>query len=274
MDRQLPTRFVVTLLAAWSACGRINVSQVEEQTDAGMSADANRGTSGILAGCELYFAMEEDSWTLGVLDSCSANVATVFGTAQIVVDDPVRGRVGEFVGAGNIDCIQVPDRASLRGGTAVTMSAWVDARPLLVDGAYGIISKRLASGVSDEYGMWIETGAGQTNFLSTEVDGYNDRFALPAEKFVDKWRHVTIVYDGTRTATERIAVYTEGLFRSFARETSSAVSDFTNLAPLSIGCLPQNGIEQSMKGRLDDVVVWSRALSAAEVSAWYTATKK
>jgi hypothetical protein len=259
-----------TLFLTSFGCGRINVAELPDRSDAGLILDANRTPPSLLVGCELYFAMEEDSWALGLVDSCSDNKGVVVGSQQIV-DDLVRGRVGEFDGTG---CIEVPDREPLQGGSVLTISAWIHPRLIVGGGAYGVISKRLDYGVSTEYALWVETIGGDSNFLSLDIDGNNDRFRLPADKFADSWRQVALVYDGSRPSTQRVAIYTEGLFRTFANETSSTITPFPSRAALSIGCLPLNGVAQSFGGRMDDVVIWSRALSAAEVSAWYTATKK
>jgi hypothetical protein len=125
--RRLSPISLLVLLAA-TACGRLHFDATNTNDADPFGIDATDGASGdssvmpaILTGCEAYFKMDEDSWAGGVIDSCKSNVGSAGGGAVRVDDSP--GRVGELVG--NSSCIQIPDTLSLRGGAALTISAWV-----------------------------------------------------------------------------------------------------------------------------------------------------
>jgi hypothetical protein len=81
-----------------------------------------------------------------------------------------------------------------------------------------------------------------------------------------------MVYDGSLLRGERIHVYLNGALDSVGPESSTSITP--DGSPLAIGCLPLDGLVQNFIGELDDVAVWTRAFSAAEVAAWYDATKR
>lgn len=261
-------------------CGRLQFAPGAEQTsdatasaDARVAVDRDANIAALLLGCEAWFAMDEASWLNPLIDACGSNVGNARGGA-LPVDDPIRGRVGELVGGDS--CITVADSVGLRGGAALTMSAWV--RPgAVAPGSFGIMSKRIAFGDSTAYSMflWTDTaGTGATNHVYVDIDGETERFELLSDTFLDDWRQVTTVFDGAKPMAQRIAIYIDGSFRTYAPESAATITDFASRPDLAIGCLPLNGPAQSLVGRIDDVVIWSRALGAADVATWHTVTFK
>ena len=269
-----------TLAAIWvlaAGCGRIGFeSHVDPTGDGardqvGPSADADLAP--LLVGCQLGLAMNEASWTAGLVDRCGGDNIGVPTGGATPVDDPQRGRVGEFVGG--TSCVIVPDAPELRGGSAVTVSSWV--RPTqLTPASFGVVSKRTDFTIDTAYSVFVwadMAGAGTVNHVYVDIDTENDRFENPGDEFLNAWKQITIVYDGSRTQAERIAVYVDGGFRTYGPETSSSIPTPTTPPDVYVGCLPLGGPAQSLVGRLDDVMIWSRALPAADVAAWYAATK-
>lgn len=278
LARRARAGWLLALVAV--GCGRLQFADVSEVTgdaapardaSADMNRDANVAT--LLVGCEAWFAMDEASWLNPLIDACGTNAGNASGGA-LPVDDPIRGRVGELVGGNS--CITVADTVGLRGGAALTMSAWV--RPSAVaPGSFGIMSKRIAFGDSTAYSMflWTDTaGTGATNHLYVDIDGEAERFELLSDTFLNDWHQVTTVFDGGKPMAQRIAIYVDGSFRTFAPEAAASITNFASVPALAIGCLPLNGPAQSLVGRIDDVVLWSRALPAQDVAAWHTATVK
>lgn len=228
-------------------------------------------------GCAFYLAMDEATWTGApdeVADACSTHPGTAFDGAAIIAD-PVRGRVGHFVG--NSSCVVIPDAPALRATTAVSMSAWL--RPVGVSAnGMGVISKRVDYTIDSEYGVmvWADNyGAGTTNLAYVDIDTENDRAPDPDVVYADGvWHQLTVVYDGTRPASTRVIYYVDGAFSYAMTETSSTIAPTASHPDVSVGCLPLSARAQGFTGDLDDVVVWTRALSAAEVASWYAATKR
>jgi hypothetical protein len=276
---KLRVRWLAALtMIAISACGRLQFALVEELTsDVTTSSDAtvdmrsDASMAALLVGCEAWFAMDEATSASPIVDGCGNNLGIAGGSAYSF-EDPLRGRVREL--SGGFSCIRVADAIGLRGGAALTMSAWF--RPSAVaSGSFGIISKRVSFGDSAAYSMflWTDTaGTGVTNHLYVDIEGESERFELLSDTFLDEWHQVTTVFDGTKPMAQRIAIYIDGSFRTFAPESATTITDFPSRPDLAIGCLPLNGPAQSLVGRIDDVVVWSRTLNANEVAAWHAAT--
>jgi len=105
----------------------------------------------------------------------------------------------------------------------------------------------------------------------SDIEGEDDRWgghdAVPS----NVWTQVGMVYDGSKPPAERVRLYINGELDAVGAETSASITQAGS--PLVVGCLPLFGPAQSFIGSLDDVGVWTRALSDAEVRAWYQATK-
>lgn len=228
--------------------------------DAGPSDDAS---TSLLEGNVLWLPMDEASWSGSgaILDASGlGNAGTAVGVAA-PASDPTRGGVGHFdAGA----CVQVPDAPSLHVGAAFTVSAWI--HPTTLDGtaAYGIVSKRTAFGMDDAFDVYLYTN----RQLFVDVDGNDDRFSVPPLFELGVWRQVAVTFDGARPAAQRVSVFLDGAWLESHGETSASVPPYPSA--LSIGCLP---VGQSFVGELDEIAIWNRALSPAEVAAWYAATR-
>jgi hypothetical protein len=215
--------------------------------------------------------MDEDSWIdhgsgsgsgTDLVNECLPSAPGLATGGATPVVDPIRGKVGSF---GPTSCVTLEDRAELRALSAVTTSAWVrmTGDP---SGSFGIVAKRV--NVGGEYSMFIWTGSR----VWVDIDTDNDRFTGAGSIPTDEWNQLTMVYDGSLLRGERIHVYINGVLDSVGPESSTSITP--DGSPLAIGCLPLGGVAQSLVGELDDVAVWTRAFSTAEVAAWYDATKR
>ena len=78
---------------------------------------------------------------------------------------------------------------------------------------------------------------------------------------------------GGRAGRRRGRVDVNGSFDLAAAETAASIAPHT--APLRVGCLPSpsSSTMQYFVGLLDEVAVWTRALTDAEITQWYAATR-
>jgi hypothetical protein len=239
-------------------------SEVDAGTsDASDASDAlDASTEALLEGAVLVLHMDETSWSgvAGeVVDSSGlGNAGRAIGAATVLTD-AVRGQVGHFEPGG---CILVPDAASLRASDALTMSAWIHPVGIDDSAAFGIVSKRTDFAVDDAYDMYVWTG----NRVFVDIDGANDRFSAPTTIVNTTWVNVTVTFDGALPMATRVRVYVGGVLSDVRAESSATIPPRT--ADLAIGCLPASLPAQSFRGELDEVVLWTRALSDAEVAAW------
>ena len=264
------------LLTLLIGCGRLSFDSHSNDgsvADAGKDAVADVIPDGNAravpaAGCVLHYEMEETSWASGVNDTCGSHLGTAEDGAVAAVD-AVRGHVGTFVGG--TSCVTTPDAFDLHMKSGLTISAWI--KPTMVPpgnpDSFGVVSKRTSIGVADEYSVWLDTNS----MIEVDIDGENDRSADPNATYLNTWRQITVVYDGTLPAAMRTKWYVDGALSNTHTETSAVITPGVPEAGLAVGCLPLNGPAQSMVGSMDEVVVWNRALTDGEIATWYTATK-
>ncbi len=256
-----------------ASCGRYGFDAVDSSAvvsgdaagDATFDSPSSDVLAGLRAGCVVAMHMDEPSWeSLPVGNDCIPSLTgSAFGNAAPVAGG-VRGRAARFAGTGGIT---IPDGPNLAATNALTMSIWV--YPTALDGSatFGLISKREDFGVKTAYSLFLWTG----DAAYVDVDAENDRFASPITFTNNQWKQITVVYDGTLAETMRVRGYVDGALAFTAPETSASIAPSD--APLSIGFLPLSGPAQHMVGLLDEVVIWHRALSSAEVALWFTRTK-
>ncbi|MFT3695994.1 MAG: LamG domain-containing protein [Kofleriaceae bacterium] len=261
---------VMAILAC--GCGRVDFTpSARGDADAASQLDGSNGTqASIMTGCALHLPMDEASWVGegAVIDTCSGFRGTAGGNASSATD-PVRGTVGNFVGG--TSCVTIPDDPVLRGATQMTISAWI--RPAqLSPNSFGVVAKRTDFTVNSEYAafIWADSdGAGTANQLYFDIDTQrapDDLMVYPN----NAWHQFTVVYDG---GTQSALTYVDGAPSKTLQEPASITPPAVE-PDLAIGCLPLNGPAQAFVGQLDEVVIWNRALTAADVATWYSQTVK
>jgi MSHA biogenesis protein MshQ len=236
------------------------------------TADAPAGTTDLLSGtlrqgCVLALHMDESAWTGSageIHDDCgNDNPGTLNGAAN-TVPNGAQGRAGSF--SGNA-CIDIEDATTLHGTTGLTLSAWILPTALNGMDANGVISKRIAMGNQSEYNLYVWTG----NHVYVDLDGEDTRFNGTALITNNAWQQLTMVFDGTRPAAQRARVFVNGTLDVTMPETSASLTAYTST--LHVGCMPAATSPQNFIGELDEVVIWNRALSDAEVLQWYMTSK-
>jgi hypothetical protein len=181
------------------------------------------------------------------------NDATPHGNVTATPD----GRFGngaEFDGTG---WLTVPDAHSLRAHSGLTLSAWIRYSPSAPDAAPGIIAKRRGFGQDSAYTLFLWEG----NRAFVDVDYENDRFGSNQALEPGVWYHLVVVFDGKRPASERVELYINGVLDTVAHESSSTLP--ATDSALEIGRLVNGG--NTFIGTIDEVAIWTRALSAEEV---------
>jgi hypothetical protein len=254
-------------LAITAGCGEVQ----SPVPDGAPPVDLLGGT--LRNGCVLALHMDEAAWSGAageVKDDCgNDNAGTVVGQGTTTVASGVRGRAGSFSGNG---CVDIPDAASLHGTTGLTISAWILPTKLNNgDGANGVVSKRTGNANQPEYSVSVWTG----NHVWVDLDGENDRFEGMTAIAERAWTQLTVVYDGARAATQRARVYVNGSLDVTKTETSTSLAAYTST--LHVGCMPaptaSPPTQQNFLGEIDEVVIWNRALSDAEIAQWYGNTR-
>lgn len=236
----------------------------EDDVDAGaaFALDAGTGTDGgphdVRSDLVLLLEMDEPSFndTALVLDSSGLDN---HGTPRGSGATPAEGRFGGGAAFDGMGWFSIPDSVSFEATTGLTLSAWVKFDQFVPTEAPGIIAKRWGFGIESAFALFVW----DENRVWLDVDSENDRFCSRQTLAADTWYHLAVVFDGTLPESRRVKIYVNGRLDSVARETSTTVP--SNDAPIEVGRLVNGG--QNLYGTLDEVAVWTRALSPSEAHA-------
>ncbi|MDR3581963.1 MAG: prepilin-type N-terminal cleavage/methylation domain-containing protein [Candidatus Pacebacteria bacterium] len=165
------------------------------------------------------------------------------------------GKVGSYAGYFNGNYVNVGSGAVFNDLNAITMSLWI--APTQSFSAGEVLSKRASwSTTGIPFELNISLGG-----LSSRIIGNTGCNSGASLVSASQWSLVTVTWDGS-TVKEYV-----GANQVFSCALSGTVTN--NAAPVTIGGL--NGGGEYFQGPIDDVRIYNRALSAAEISALYNA---
>jgi len=202
-------------------------------------------------------------WRLGeasgssAADQKAANPGTYTNSPTLAQPGALAGDADTSVGFDGVDdYVSVPDAASLRPAN-ITVEAWLKPATGSTDWASALM-KTTPGTWGTGYGLYYRT-AGTINFF---VNGYTNG-AVATTIPLNEWTHVVGTYDG---ATVRL--YTNGVLAA-SLAYSTAISHATT--PLRIGEMHENTGNPLYfwKGGIDDVALYSTALTATQVRLHY-----
>lgn len=196
------------------------------------------------------------------------NHATSITNATPVVD-----RKGTAAGAYNFSGVgsngfQVPHSSSLRPSTKLSVSAWVRYGT----GSMGVY-QMILSKATGSFGYELnKSNSNALRFEPTCADGTGHRFneAAGSLSTTGVWYHVAATFDAT-TGDGQLFVNGQPRAVSYIDARVPCVGGFgANTGPLTLGSRSWTG-SSNMTGDLDDVRLYMRVLTAAEVAAQYKA---
>ena len=162
--------------------------------------------------------------------------------------------------------IEIPHDASFDVSN-VTISAWYNAIDYSDNGSWGqrlIVSKREGSGWGNSFQMGL-TGpySGTVNKINADwtINGVNSIFTFADNSLLtDTWLHFVYTHDN-----DSAKIYLNGnLVQSMAISGGLTF----NTLPVRFGARP-NGSHR-FNGKLDDIGIWNRTLSACEIQDLYS----
>ncbi|MDX2012628.1 MAG: LamG domain-containing protein [Myxococcaceae bacterium] len=169
------------------------------------------------------------------------------------------GQAARFDGG----CLVFDSSPAFDPGPTLSVALWIRPRNLNGVDPHGLVSRRLDFQAESQFTffLWLN------DRLWVDLETENDRFQGTRSIANDVWTHVALVYDGRLDAGVRARVYVDGELDAVAPETSASLPPRT--IPVVLGCLPNpaGGLSQSYEGEMDEVALFTRALSADEVSA-------
>ena len=172
------------------------------------------------------------------------------------------GKFGRAVGFdGANDYIDLGNPSALRITGSMTISAWINSAAFPGDDA-AIVSKR-GGAVGFQLDTTIDRGPRTIGFKMTSASGgAMFRYGATAMQ-TNTWYHVAGVYNA---ATRTVDVYLNGQLDNASLDGTITASQQDSPLNVAIGRRPGNsGFE--FNGRIDDVRIYDRALTAAEIQA-------
>jgi YVTN family beta-propeller protein len=184
-------------------------------------------------------------------DSIGDNNGTLQGEAAYSTGQT--GQAFSFSSATH-DGVTVPSGAALNPTEAITMSAWIKPTATSNDWPY-IIGKRSAPFGAIQYSITISN----RNTFTCDITGAGVN-AEGGTVPLNQWSHVACTYD-----RNTLRLYVNGVEVASAAGSATMV---TGNEPLTIGKLDGSDIRY-FDGQIDEVKIYSRSLSAAEVANDY-----
>lgn len=199
------------------------------------------------AGLTAHFPLDGDAVETVAGEKGETHGAVTFDSGMI-------GQAASFDGASHVDGGQVGEFDYLN---KFTLSAWIHPAS-----ETGTVLARMADAFdAPGYSLTLQDGKLQINLINRWLD---DAVRVETETplALDRWQHVAVTYDATRVASG-VRLFVDGHEQQNNVLLDALNQTFKSPEPLHIG---GGGVGAPFKGRIDDVHVYDRGLSAEEIA--------
>jgi hypothetical protein len=240
------------------------IQAIFQRGQAGKALDEIIITDGLIG----YFPLDETTGLTAADSSPDNHPGTLGGFGE---DDSqwVEGRIGgslQFGGPSSKQFVQVDDYA--KPTSTLTVALWAFADQL---GSWASFVKNWGSSDAGQFHFGIFADGQHQNIYIKQVDGKTPNVSDPDPFPVGEWQHAAVVCDGSK-----VRLYRNGI------EVASTDYDGTLVLPpmncIGIGAKLDNGCTGAdtgapgfWQGKMDDIGIWNRGLSPAEIQAIYEA---
>lgn len=212
------------------------------------------------------------SWWRGegdTLDSMRTNHGFAVGGVT-----NVPGKVGNGFGFDGTGYIVVPHHPSLNCSNTLTIELWYNSAQSN-DVYYGIIDKRVGA-VGANYGINVAAGAGLGVYYDDLAvqDGDDTSSSFEASRYAPApapglFHHLAATYRQISNTLVRLETYIDGQ-KVRTRNIAGNLANTINTSPVTIGATAQ-GAGEFFRGIIDEVAIYDRVLSPAEIQSIYAA---
>ena len=180
----------------------------------------------------------------------------------------------------NYQQVVVPDSSTnqLDGMKQLAISFWFYANSLPYNGTSysgsyaGLICKRLAASSKESYTIELRGSSATAASIYTDIGGTGSSVLEGASITTGKWYHCVVMFDGTQT-TNNFQQYINGYPYKFQSSTQTTVprNATSNLHIGAFDTADTNASNGGFNGLIDEVRIYNRLLTFAEVQALYQA---
>jgi hypothetical protein len=176
-------------------------------------------------------------------------------------------RAGALSFAGDGDRVMIGNPAALGNLSALTVSAWVRPDTLAPGANHCVLDKANATN------GWVfrvnRSAPGDVSFTMFYADNnVLDRASNGGQLAVGRWAHVAATWDGSPTRAG-VHIYIDGVEASYSTfgTDASGTRMPDAITNLGINCLYFPGPDTGVRAAIDDLQLFDRALTAAELAA-------
>ena len=169
---------------------------------------------------------------------------------------------GSLVFDGSNEYITIPDSNTLTNTSTLTINCWVKVNAFI--GSYNAIVGKGTSDTDEEYVVAISSSS-----LYFDVGG-GGPYTQPSYTFnTNTWYNICCVHSRT-DGVSSLLCYVNGIILNNT-VIQSTLTPNDNSLPVSIGSRYYNAAQSPFNGKISNVSIYNRALSAAEVAQNYNA---
>jgi len=205
-----------------------------------------------------YWSLDEGTGTTATDGSGNSNTGTLTNNptwTQGKKNGALRfDGVNDYVDCGN--------NATLNPTSATTIEAWVKPNSVTA-GSYKAILSNWGASVPNGYLFYGQYSLNGTWFhFEMKIGDVGKQFNVASVFTANTWVHLVLVYDGSYLRT-----YKNGVAIGTPTAATGTINAFTS--NLKIGAYSQSPISGYFNGSVDEVKIYSRALSAEEIRYQY-----
>lgn len=205
-----------------------------------------------------YWHFDEGMGTSTYDASGSGNTGTATGTTWLAPSGCKAGQCLSFDGVD--DHVEVPDDASLKPTSAITVTVWVNPdNTIPPDSFANFVRKADEAPSTDGYFLQYDGSNPYPRFCVHLSSSATCSSATSVTLTAGQWWYIVGVYDGSN-----VLIYVNGDQKNSVSASGSIVQDADILSIGSRGAL-----SDYFDGSIDEVRIYSRALTAAEIKDRY-----
>lgn len=246
-------------LASGLSAGSVSIQAMQGEIVGSTQLTVTGSVSGLAA----YWTFNDGGGTTAVDSSGSGYNATLDNGISWVT-----GKIGDAVSAsGSNQYVSIP-AINLTSTSALTVTMWVNRTYSTAGGRTLLENSSNFNGSTTGFGIFPDddTCGGIMVGLLGNVGYSINCYAQPTS---GAWHHLAAVFDKTQAGNSQTALYIDGVLKTPSKNYMTSKN--TNVfGANSTYLFSRGGTQEFASGSVDDLRIYSRALSAAEVQAIYS----